>query len=322
MDTFDAIIHLAKTEGRKLKVHRDESTLNKKLPYFSLSKKDGTYNAAIFNHVGHDNADRMPFIANYILQNVCPFVDKQCDLSGFYNIELHDTYSYLNNDINYKNCLVWSKRKEDHDVILMPDLYHLIGYGGKLEKKDTLAWEHKRDKVAFYGTTTGDRDPLKNDRIQTCLWGIPHREWADLYITKVAQIPAARIAQNITLFNQIAHDYVPPDHLFTYKFCLDIPGNTCSWDRVPLILNSRSLLFKKPCTDMCFYYPLLHSREHYIACDTHNMYSQYMYYKNNSREAQLIIDNANRFTNNFLMAKHARLYLVSLFEEAAIANAP
>lgn len=316
MDISEAIVHLGQSAGSKLKysLDVDDGNLNKNLPYFHV---DSNRRVRGCNYGHHDNADRMPFICNYLENNVFKFMDSKFNLQGFFNIELHDSYSYLNNNDNYEHCLTWSKRKTHHNIILMPDIYQLVNYGGKLELKDTSSWDTKSDKIGFYGTTTGDRDPLYNKRIQTCLWGRDNKSWCDFFIVKVAQIPTSTIYSKIPNFNSILHPFVNPEYLFKYKFLLDIPGNTCSWDRVPFILNSKSILFKMPCKDMCWYYPLLHNKEHYVSTNLDSLQNMFNFYKNNPNECSFITSQANKFVNNFLKPQHARLYLVSLFEEAS-----
>ena len=317
MDNLDTISHLASIEGYKLKIHTDINYVNHKLPYFKLTKNnDGFYDLGIYNYKSHDNADRMVFLTNYLQDNVLRLVDKGLNLTGYYNVELHDTYSYLDNGYDYSNCLVWSKNKKDHYPILMPDLYHLIDFGGKLKERDTLSWENKKDYISFYGSTTGNKNPIMNTRIKTCLWARNHNHFTNFRITNIVQMDKNVVYKNIPEINNVLSSPVHHTKLFDYKFLLDIPGNTCSWDRVPLVLNSNSLLFKMPCDDMCFYYPLLHHKEHFVGVNHHNMFANFTYYKNNPLESKEITKRANTFVQNFLKPQHALMYLVYLFEQA------
>ena len=317
MDNLDTISYLASCEGHKLKIHSDRDTVNQNLPFFHLKKNaDGLYVMKSFNYEKHDNADRMIFLSKYLTDRVLPLVDKSLDLSGYYNIELHDTYSYLNNGFDYSNCLVWSKNVKDHHTILMPDLYHLIDFGGKLKDKDFVSWESKSDLIGFYGSTTGNKNPMLNQRINTCLWARDHKHFTDFNITNIVQMDPKHV---LNIIPDIRNVLRPPIHhaaLFKYKFLLDIPGNTCSWDRVPLVLHSNSLLFKMPCDDVCFYYPLLHRKEHFVGVNHHNMYANFMYHKNNPTESKEIVKRANTFVDNYLKPQHALMYLVYLFEQA------
>ena len=320
MNAESTINYLASQEGYKLKPRHELDDIDTRLPYFQIIKQiDGNYKTVGYNYEKHDNADRMVFITQLLDQHTLPRINKSYDASGYYNIELHDTYSYLNNNCNYDNCLTWSKRKVDQNVVLLPDLYHIINFGGKLNDVDTTAWSHKPiNKVGFFGTTTGDGDPLQNERIKTCIWSIDKRAWTDMYITKIAQMTPQRIADAYPEFQKVVHPMVHHTNLFKYKFLLDIPGNTCSWDRVPLILNSQSLLFKMPCRDMCFYYPLLQEGEHYVSVNRDNMQDMYNYYNNHMEESRRIIKNANRFAKQYLRPDITLTYLKTLFETSAM----
>ena len=321
MQSYDAIIHLAKEEARHFRPLRDDE-VHAKLPYFKLSKQGGAqYKAEVFNHVGHENENRLPWFVSYMMNEVVQHVDTNINISGCYQMELHDTYAYLNNEHDYTNTLVWSKRKSDNHVVLLPDMYHLSGFSNRFDKmRDTVSFAEKLSKVAFFGTTTGSLDPTKNTRIQMCRWAQKHRDFTDVYITRIAQIPIAKIVEAVPEFNDICCPPVPESHMYKYRYCLDIPGNTCSWDRVPAVMNSNSLLFKMPCDDMCWYYPLLHAGTHYVSCNTHDMLSKFTYYQNNRKDVKFITDNAQHFVKQFMHKKHALMYTVALFEEAAQRN--
>ena len=318
MDNFETLTHLGNEQGKRLKPAETLDDLTPGIPWFQIKGHEVTNYGG---HIGHDNADRLPFFTQYLTMNVLPHVEALAKLDGYYNIELHDTYSYLKNGIDYTNCLTWSKRKEDHDVVLLPDLYHICNFGDKLHKHvDKLDWVSKPcDRIGFWGTTTGDRDPKKNERLKTCDWSVDKPE-TEFYITKVAQMDIKDVQAAYPRFDDFSSASTTPETMFDYKFLLDIPGNTCSWDRVPLVLNSKSLLFKMPCRDMCFYYPLLHSGTHYVSVNTFNMLDQRRFYLANPGTAKFITGCANKFATDFLHARHALMYTVGLFEGSSCYN--
>ena len=323
METLESVIYLAKNEGRKLKPTRNEGDVkHDNLPYFEV------VNPAFvkgYNYEKHDNAPRMSFIESLmpvVLQNIS---DKSAMRNMFFNIELHDTYSYLEKfktQNMYDNCLVWSKRKFDTNVILLPDVYHISNYGGKLNFVDGKIWDAKKNKIGFWGTTTGDVNPARNQRIQTCLWGLDRRDFTDFYITNIAQIKPEDILRVVPNFEKIVTKYKTQEEMLDYKFLLDIPGNTCSWDRVPSIMSSNSLLFKMPCQDVCFYYPMMHDGVHFVQVDETTMRDKFTYYMNNPKEVQFIIENAKRFAKKIFNQNAALLYMKYLFEESFTWNAP
>lgn len=318
MDATDAIIYLAQQEGAKYRFCTSEEDISKEIPYFEIFRDGlGNYDVRGFAYAGHDNAPRMDFLCRYLKNNVFQHINPSTNLCGFYNIELHDSYSYLNNGKDYDNVLTFSKHRDHARPILLPDVYHMADYGGLLSVQDTLTWEQKRNKIGFFGTTTGDRDPRRNLRIQVCQWGLQHRDITDFFITRVAQMTPETVLREVPDFSQIYRPPVPETEQFKYKFLLDVKGNTCCWNRLPMILNSKSLCFHMPCADMCFYYPLLRAKTHYVRTHLHELASMYQYYLNHPREVEFMVQSANQFVKQTLSGNHALLYTVHLFESMA-----
>lgn len=310
-------------EGSRMRVYKDVKEINLDLPFFRIEStpdENKKFNIKIGNYAHHDNASRMLYFARYIDQKVLPYMssEEMSKLDGYYNIELHDSYSYLKGDHEkYKNCLVWSKKKGDHEPILLPDIYHLANYGNKLEEqKDTLRWDEKMDKVGFWGTTTGDRDPRLNERINKCFWFHrvdPRHEVSDCYITRVAQMSNQQIVDAFSDFHLVFQKYASFEEQCRYKILIDIPGNTCSWDRVPVILSSNSLLFRFPCTDVCSYYHLMKEYVHYVPVTEKTVLERRMYYLQHPEEAQIIIKNAQSLAKDLCNGRSAQRYMKGLF---------
>jgi hypothetical protein len=318
MDPLDAIAYLAQLESKRFKFCKDEADVYPSLPYIRIYKNAfGKLEATGHNHKGHDNEGRMQFMTKYLNAYVLPNISKHIDPSGFYSIELHDSYSYLTNSKCYDNCLTFSRSIKDNQGILMPDMYHLCNYGGILSLKDPFPWLNKKDKIGFFGTTTGDREPLKNERIKACLWGLDNRDISDIYITNIAQMKKESIYAAIPNASMIMHPHVPEVDQYRYKFLLNIRGNTCCWNRLPMILNSKSVCFNMPCDDISFYYPLLIPKTHYVPVTYDNLSTMTHYYKNNPQEAQSIASNANHFVDQYLRGNQALVYMVHLFEGMA-----
>jgi len=343
MDPNETIAYVARQEAKHYRFSTSVEALdaareedeqeggNKKpLPYLAVTRDPvtGAYRATGHRHVGHANEARMPFLEAYLTQRVLPYLDPAVDARGVYAVELHDSYSYLAAEAGrYRNCLVFSKHREHRQVVLMPDIFQMSKYGGVLGLKDAVPWESKSDKVAFFGTTTGDTDPRRNTRVQACLWALPHRDTAcDFYLTHVAQMSVAQLAAGLeggtATLARLMHPRVPEAHHHRYKFLLNLPGNTCAWNRLPMILNARSLCFHyTPCMDMCWYYPLLHARTHYVPCaDLEAVLTQRRYYLANPREAGAMADRANAFVQQFLAGHQDVLYMVHLWEAMAEAR--
>ena len=182
----------------------------------------------------------------------------------------HATPSYLPDARAYDNALVFARpRGARESVALLPDPYQMAGYGDLVERasRDPVPWERKRDVVFFAGTTTGDRDPARNERIRACVWSLsrPAGE-AFLRITNVAQMTPEACRAAVPRFDEVLHRPVAVHEHFDFKYQLNIAGNTCCWSRVPMVLASGCLLMHlRTHADALWYYPLLREDEHYVA---------------------------------------------------------
>lgn len=284
--------------------------IDKDLPYFKI---DSNKNIDMFNYKTHDNAPRMPYICSYILYNIIPYV--KGDLTGYYNIQLHDTYTYLNDDKNYKDVLCFGKFKDEKGPVCLPDCYFLGDWNGKYNDfKDKLSWQNKKDKICFYGTTTGNRNPLLNERIQTCLWAIDKPE-CDFYITNIAQIDQKVLIKTIPDFFKIYTKRVSMIEQLKYKYHLLIDGNTKKWDVDTYFTNS--LAFSMPSKDMLWYSSLLCDKREFVEVDKDSMINTYLYYQNNPKEVELITSNAQRIAKELFKSSIAREYMIDLFENIA-----
>lgn len=320
MNSDDVIQTLAKIEGRKLKF----DYYNKDLPNFQIK---ANRIVQVSNYEKHDNAPRMTGFSSLLNEQILPNISKDLQITNAtFGIELHDSNSYLDNEFDYSNCMVWSRNKNDKKSILIPDYYHLHNYYGILIKNsDPYKYINKPlNKIGFYGSTTGNKNPLLNNRINTCIWSVGHRDIIDAYITNVVQINRPLFNKTVSNYQQqqITANPIAIADVFKYKMLLDIPGNTYSWDRVPMILNSNSLLFRMKCEDYGWYFPILHDGEHFITVDENNMRNMFTYYMNNQKEAEYIIKNANNFASKYLKGIHSHKYIISMFEESIYWNSP
>lgn len=313
MNDLDVIHHLAVSNSmfgrplRRVEVKND-------IPFFEIQKNDlGKYVAVGYNYEGHDNAPRMALWEWYMNSKILPHLQvSNIDCRGFYNIELHDSYTYLNNGKDYNGCLVFSKYKQDKGPVLIPDPYAMQNWGGMLQNiKDTTTWERKQEKICFYGTTTGDRDPGKNDRINMCIWSLKHKHLCDFRITKVAQMSqdSVRNAVGNDVFNNIMTPAVSPEQQMNYKFHLVMDGNTCRFDVWNYLTNSVS--FKYASREMLWYYPLLLNGMHFIEVTKDNMIEKMHIDK---KYAEFLTDNAKTTFSRVSQSWFHTMYLLGLFE--------
>lgn len=315
MNLSDNILALAHANSGTCHPKRLEE-IDTTLPYFHIEHQIGSnskYSIRAFNYTEHDNAPRMGYILNWLANAVFPRVEGS--LNGYYNIQLHDNYSYLEDGKSYKDVLCFGKLKRDKGPVQLPDCYFIGDWGQKYHNfKDTLNWNEKSNKIVFAGTTTGKRDPLKNERIQSCLWARQQpilKDICDVYITNIAQIDPQRIFKEVPDFKYIYRPPIPMEQQLTYRYHLGMDGNTCRW--YPDTYFTNSLLLQMPSDDMLWYYPLICEGTHFVSVDKTNLLQKYHYYENNPNEAMHITRNAQRLARQLFTPDVCREYTVALF---------
>lgn len=324
MNFNEHVSWLARVNSGKCYPKKTLDELDTSLPYFKLSKDSmSKYLWEPFNFESHDNALRMPYVARYLLNEVFPYV--KGDLSGYYNIQLHDHFSYLKDGKCYDDVLCFGGMKSSsvgHSkwAVQLPDCYFMGNWGGKYDVlQDDLSWTSKKKKVIFAGTTTGSRVPTENERIKTCLWSLDdgREKYCDFWITNIAQIDAKRIFAEVPRFRYVLRPPVPLNEQKTYKYMLGIDGNTCRWNPDVYFINTLS--FCLPSRDMLWYSPMFKDGEHYVEVNTQdsdikNLTKMFVYYENNGNEAMHIIKNANKLAKRLFHPEVCQKYTIDLFQ--------
>jgi hypothetical protein len=312
MDIDETVQWLGRVNAGKCYPKRFDN-IDQSLPYFRIEKEGTKHSISMFNYKTHDNAERMVYMCSYLLENILPLV--KGNVCGYYSIQLHDSYTYLNDGLDYTNVLCFGMSKKDRGPVVLPDCYFLGDWGGKYKVfQDNIPWKSKESKVSFYGTTTGNRDPSLNERINVCLWAIS-KPWCDFKITKIAQMSPALVLEKVQGFKQIYSNPVPLSEQIKNRYQLIIDGNVSKWDVD--CYYSNCLGFSMPSNNMLWYYPMLQAGEHYVPVSTETMEADFMYYENNANEAQRIVSTANKLANGLFKAERAAEYTVSLFESIA-----
>jgi hypothetical protein len=329
MDTLDLISHIAAAEakGYRRGISR-EADVDARVPYFCIKRsasgaRYARYEVAGHNAAGHDNEPRMDFVCDFLRTHVLPYVDPLVDVSGFFNIELHDSYSYLPDHEEYRDCLTFSRRKKDSHMTVIPNPYQMGNYGnGQFNNlaSDDVPWDKKSDTLFFAGSTTGSRDPLKNERIRACCWALQHPGATNFKISGVVQMSADEFTSKVPQARDIVCDPVPLKANFAHKYLVNIAGNTCAWSRVPMVMASKSLLMHMYHGDMEWFYPLMIEGTHFVGCATHTLLSKHKFARENAQLTQFIIANANKFCSAFLGRNQAALYMTALLESIAAAQ--
>jgi hypothetical protein len=344
---IECIQYAAKAEARGFRSMRiddgddPESSINQsiaggRVPVLRIQRRASTaaYEVTGENHAGHDNEPRMDFIAAFLKERVLPYVDPHIDVSGRYPIELHDSYSYLSNADEYRNCLTFSRRRGDAGrVTLIPNPFQMSNFGGAFDSaSDRVPWDQKLDCVYFAGSTTGARDPLRNARVRTCLYALDHlaQAKANLRITSVVQMSDDAFRDAVPRWREIVAPPAPIADNYKYRYLLNVPGNTCAWSRLPMALASKGLVMSlgmhhdedSRTADVEWYYPFLLESVHYLPCTLETLAAKHEFGAANSQLTQYMIANANRFHEAFLGSHQAALYLRTLLEEIAQASRP
>jgi hypothetical protein len=318
MDNIDKIAYAAVSEAKfnaPLRYDPDDQVKDDVysdvyLKVVKVSDKKKEYDVSFVNHEKHDNAPRAPFIANFV-KRVLRDTDNSLDCTGIYPFELHDSYTYLpERRRSTESFMTFSKHHADRNPVLFPDPFQLSSYGNLLAVKDNVPREKKLSRILFAGSTTGDRDPAKNVRINACLWSLK-KDNCDFYITNVAQMSPDVVPKSIL------HDPVTIEEHFKYKYILNIRGNTCCWSRMPMIMNSSSLLVNLAHDDITWYYPLMGDNAGVNINRLDQLDSVVNFCTNNDREVHMMTMNANKFVQNYCKLLHAEHYTKTLFDTFA-----
>lgn len=296
---------------------REEDAEELNLPYFKLLRAEGRYKISMHDYENHDNAPRMPFVTQWLSKNVFPNVHG--DLTGCYPIQLHDSYTHIGNGDEI-SCLTFAKNRFHRSPVLLPDQYMMSSFHGRLNEQDTIPFEQKMSKIGFCGVTTGATNPIYNQRIKVCEWGVANTDITDFKLTGIVQMDPTRVvAQYPDIGRFLLDRYVDQKDMYRYKYLLSVDGNTASYDRPCWIMNSKSLLMKYSSPDILWYYPFMMENEHFVSIDgLHDIRKTYMFAQSNPGHVQRIISNANQFVKNYLQSTStAVLYTTHLFETIA-----
>ena len=117
-----------------------------------------------------DNSDhwryRRTVVINFV-EKCCKLLDPQNPINLVINIGLHDSYHDL-------GIMVFSLRPENKKNLVIPDLYAMDNYGGKLNNIE-LDNFNKIKGAFFVGASTGSYDPKNNERLQLCNKYVNHQ---------------------------------------------------------------------------------------------------------------------------------------------------
>lgn len=267
------------------------------------------------NYEHHDNSPRMGFVCDYLKSNILHNV--KGDISGCYPIQLHDSYTHLQTN-EERDMFCFAKHKTHRKPVLLPDPFMMGNFGGKLEVKDTIPFQNKIDKLGFYGVSTGNNNPVQNERIRACEWSLGNADISDFKMTGIVQMDPNDVLRSVPRINEMIAKGVPLEQMHSYKYLLSMDGNTASYDRPCWIMNSKSLLFKYASPDILWYYPLLREGQCYMGVENLNdIRTKVTIARNNQNIVQMMVKNANDFVNDYLKPINTMVYTTELFETIA-----
>jgi hypothetical protein len=231
-------------------------------------------------------------------------------------------------DVSYDidGLLTFSKYKQDRGPVLLPDPYMVCNWGGALHTiNDPYRWNQKTTSACFYGTTTGRRDPAKNERLNFCHLchkSNLHSDFLNCKITKIAQMHPNDIIQYFDGQDNFMKIYQQTPVSYTqqmkHKFLISMDGNTCRYDVWNYKTNSVTL--KSRSQEMLWYYPFMRAGEHFIEFDPSDITglgSIVKKYGDDEPTCQRISGTANAFIHQYSQPIAHMQYTVSLFESMA-----
>jgi hypothetical protein len=115
-----------------------------------------------------------------------------------------------------EGIMVFSKNKESN-CILIPDLYSMNNYGGKINKRDTVPFLRKRNEGLFIGSTTGNGNPEKNSRLRLCDFSLNNKK-IKAYINNICQISEDKIAKTYPTYKNFLHRNLSIEEQVQYKY--------------------------------------------------------------------------------------------------------
>lgn len=332
MDTGAAMQYIADAEARLVRPVRAEEAALQSVPYFTLHSRGhghhatGGWEVVGHGHCGHDNERRMPFMTDWLERAVLPLVDPAAlrQVEGrAWRLELHDSYSYLayrhSPPGRYDNCMTFGRREGAREAAaLIPDPYHISGFGDVTRVPDPVPWADKRPLLFFAGTTTGNRTPSLNARIRACVWALDHPDTASFKITAVAQMPTEDALRAVPGLRHCLSPFVPLDTHHLYRYQVNIVGNTACWSRVPMVMASGSVLVNLRHPDRMWYYPLLRDGRHFVGAEgLDQLLEVRQTCEADPVRCASIVQDANQFVRDHLQPQHAAAYMAQLLETAA-----
>ena len=125
------------------------------------------------------------------------------------------------------------------------------------------------------------------------------------------------LTKGMTL-KDVMSDFVEPSAHKMYRYILNIEGNTCCWSRVPMVMRSKSLMINLKHNEGTWYYPALCAGKHFVEIDRiEDVLEARAWCEDHPDACQEMVDEANKFYEQFCTQRAAAIYVVELLEAIA-----
>lgn len=217
------------------------------------------------------------------------------------------------------STLAFSISRDDPVNVPVPDPSAMRGYSGMLDvmARDPLPTEHKVDKLFFIGPATGRLNPLENERVRLCKASAKHRDFIEAYLSGT-YYDLSRYDES---WNAYLHTYVHPKFQTMFRGIVHVDGAGASWDRVPWILASKSLLWKADSSYGTWYDPLMIPYVHYVPFSIDSLESSWLA-KPTLENTKAMVSLANDFARDTLSFESHVAYSARLFDHIIHLYAP
>jgi hypothetical protein len=208
-------------------------------------------------------------------------------------LSLHDSFE---EDFNLP-IFSFAKNRAATHTTLFPDFEALSDPNALIHHCDQAStshpWHLKQDKIFWRGTTTGGIYQIYNyldfPRVKLVFLSSKNPLWLDAAFTSYCQ-SSQDMLNLIAAQSRPLEPYVCMEDHFSYKYLIDIDGNSCTYSRCRWILLSNSTLLKPDSPNIQWYYKAMQPWTHYVPlrADLSDLPDAYAWLQSHEAQAQQI----------------------------------
>ena len=233
----------------------------------------------------------------------------------------------FDNDPTLPICpwFVFSKTIDNTRHILIPDFKALTGYSRlrQMIQAGNAAhpWREKEAKAFWRGSTAGGFLTASTwnqiARSQLVLLSLKYPGDLDARFNHVIQC-STDVPKIMKNRGMVSGTVSRGDHL-TYKYLVDVDGNSCSFERCFWLLLSNSLVIKQQSPNIQWYYGALEPYKHYLPIkqDLTDLKEKIEWARQHDDEAQKIAMQASQFVEENLSNEDILVYFYHLLKAYA-----